>query len=119
MISNPCSIKRGEIWLINLDPTLGAEIKKTRPAVVISSDAVGKLPLKVIVPITEWDDAFSASRWHVRLDASKTNGLSKTSAADAFQIRSLSLKRFVKRLGALNAVQLEEIAQAVAIVVDL
>jgi mRNA interferase MazF len=119
MISNPCSIKRGEIWLINLDPTLGAEIKKTRPAVVISSDGVGKLPLKVIVPITEWNDAFHTSRWHVRLDPNKANGLNKASAADAFQIRSLSIQRFVKRLGVLDAVQLEEIAQAVAIVVDL
>jgi mRNA interferase MazF len=36
---------------VNLDPTIGAEIKKTRPAVVISSDAVGKLPIKLIVPI--------------------------------------------------------------------
>jgi len=35
--------KRGEIWLINLDPTIGAEIKKTRPAVVISSDGLGRL----------------------------------------------------------------------------
>ena len=118
-MSNPQLVKRGDVWLINLDPTLGAEIKKTRPAVVISSDGVGKLPLKVIVPVTEWDEAFAASRWHVRLDPSKTNGLSKMSAADAFQIRSLSLQRFVKRLGALNAVQLEEAAQAVAIVVDL
>ncbi|MDO9130198.1 MAG: type II toxin-antitoxin system PemK/MazF family toxin, partial [Anaerolineales bacterium] len=42
-------MKRGEIWLINLDPTIGAEIKKTRPALIVCSDAVGILPLKVIV----------------------------------------------------------------------
>ena len=46
--------KRGEIWLINLDPTIGAEIKKTRPAVVVNSDYIGKLPLKLVVPITNW-----------------------------------------------------------------
>jgi mRNA interferase MazF len=40
--------KRGEIWLVNFDPTIGAEIKKVRPAVVISSDAVGKLPIKLM-----------------------------------------------------------------------
>ena len=119
MISNPHDVSRGEVWLINLDPTLGAELKKTRPAIVISSDGVGKLPLKVIVPITAWDDAFYTSRWHVRLEPSKANGLNKPSAADAFQIRSLSIHRFVKRLGVVNAVQLEEIAQAIAIVVDL
>ena len=38
-------MQRGEIWLINLDPTIGAEIKKTRPAVIVSDDAIGILPL--------------------------------------------------------------------------
>ncbi|TVQ09158.1 MAG: type II toxin-antitoxin system PemK/MazF family toxin [Balneolaceae bacterium] len=45
-------MKQGEIWLINLDPTIGAEFKKTRPAVIVSHNALGKLPLKIIVPIT-------------------------------------------------------------------
>ena len=49
-------MKRGEIWLINLDPTLGAEIKKTRPAVIVSADQLGKLPLSIIVPITDWKE---------------------------------------------------------------
>ncbi len=38
------SPKRGEIWLVNLEPTIGAEIKKTRPTIIISSDVIGKLP---------------------------------------------------------------------------
>ncbi|MDP2965956.1 MAG: type II toxin-antitoxin system PemK/MazF family toxin, partial [Pelolinea sp.] len=38
-------MKRGEIWLVNLDPMTGAEIQKTRPAVIVSNDALGKLPL--------------------------------------------------------------------------
>jgi mRNA interferase MazF len=49
----------GEVWLINLDPTVGAEIRKTRPAVIVNDDAVGLLPLKVIVPVTEWKDRYS------------------------------------------------------------
>ena len=52
-------MRRGEIWLINLDPTVGAEIKKTRPAVVVSDDAIGVLPLKVIVPVTEWKERYA------------------------------------------------------------
>jgi len=44
--------RRGEIWDINLDPTVGQEIQKRRPAVVISSDAIGKLRVKLVVPIT-------------------------------------------------------------------
>lgn len=47
-------IKRGDVWLVNLDPSIGQEIKKTRPAVVVSSNSIGKLPLKIIVPITDW-----------------------------------------------------------------
>lgn len=39
-------MRRGEIWLINLSPTVGAEIKKTRPAVIVSDNAIGILPLK-------------------------------------------------------------------------
>lgn len=61
-------MRRGEIWLINLDPTVDAEIKKTRPAVIVSRDALGILPLKVIVPITEWKDRYTVALWMVRLD---------------------------------------------------
>jgi mRNA interferase MazF len=46
-------MRRGEVWLINLDPTVGAEIRKTRPAVIVNDDAIGALPLRVIVPLTE------------------------------------------------------------------
>ena len=44
---------RGEIWLVNFDPTIGSEIRKTRPAVVVSSDAVGRLPIKLVAPVTD------------------------------------------------------------------
>jgi mRNA interferase MazF len=40
--------------LINLDPTVGAEIQKTRLAVIVNDDGVGVLPLRVIVPLTDW-----------------------------------------------------------------
>jgi mRNA interferase MazF len=46
--------RRGEIWLVDLDPTRGSEMKKTRLVLVISSDALGVLPVKLGVPITEW-----------------------------------------------------------------
>ena len=47
---------RGEIWLVNLDPTVGSEIIKTRPCASVNDDAIGVLPLKVIVPITDWKE---------------------------------------------------------------
>jgi mRNA interferase MazF len=45
--------KRGEIWLVDFDPAMSAEIRKVRPAVVVSLDAIGRLPLRIVVPITD------------------------------------------------------------------
>jgi mRNA interferase MazF len=46
-------MNQGDIWLINLDPTVGAEIKKTRPAIIVNDNTLGRLPLKIIVPLTD------------------------------------------------------------------
>lgn len=54
-------MRRGEIGLINLDPTIGAEIRKTRPAVIVNDDAVGILPLRVVVPITDWKERYTVA----------------------------------------------------------
>ncbi|MGI8934591.1 MAG: type II toxin-antitoxin system PemK/MazF family toxin [Phormidesmis sp.] len=91
--------KRGEVWLVNLDPTLGSEIKKTRPAIVVSADKIGKLPVKLVVPITDWKANFAQNVWHIKMHASASNGLSKVSAADTLQMRSIALQRFVRKLG--------------------
>ena len=104
---------RGEVWLVNLDPTIGSETRKTRPAVIVSSDLVGILPLRVVVPLTEWKDRFAAASLMVRVECDEQNGLSKTSAADGLQIRSVSEQRLVKRLGNVNNIQIEQIVKAV------
>jgi mRNA interferase MazF len=111
-------MQRGEIWLVNLDPTIGSEIRKTRPAVIISSDLVGILPLKVIVPFTDWKDRYDQAPWMVRVDSNEQNGLSKPSAADALRIRSVSQQRLVKKLGILSPVQVAKIIQAVMTVLQ-
>lgn len=111
--------RRGEVWTVDFDPTKGAEIQKRRPAIVISSDAVGKLPLKLVAPITNWNAGFEGNLWHVRLKPGDLNGLSKPSAADALQVRSVSLDRFVSRLGRVSQRELEDIVQALAAVVEL
>lgn len=46
--------RRGEVWMVDFDPAVGAEIRKLRPAVVISVDAVGRLPLRLVAPGTDW-----------------------------------------------------------------
>lgn len=103
-------MKRGEIWLVNLDPTMGAEIKKIRPAVIVNVDTLGKLPLKVIVPITDWKTHYSVAPWMIKLVSSNQNGLTKTSSADCFQVRSVSEIRLTKKLGQLRQEQMDEIA---------
>ncbi|MDR2923227.1 MAG: type II toxin-antitoxin system PemK/MazF family toxin [Treponema sp.] len=60
-------MKQGEIWQIRLDPAIGAEMKKTRPALIINTDALGKLPLKIVVPITEWKERYSNYPWMVKI----------------------------------------------------
>lgn len=112
-------MRRGEVWLINLNPTVGAEIKKTRPAVIVSDDAIGVLPLKVIVPITEWKDRYAVAPWLVRLEPDAESGLDKPSAADAFQVRSVAQERFVRRLGKLSNIAMQEITRALAIVLNI
>ena len=112
-------MRRGEVWLINLDPTVGAEIQKTRPAVVVSDDAVGVLPLRVIVPLTDWKDRYQVAPWMVRIEPANGNGLVKLSAADAFQVRSLAQERFVRQLGKLADEQMQVIARALAVVLAI
>ena len=111
-------MKHGEIWEINLSPTLGAEIKKKRPAVIVSDDAIGVLPLKVIVPITEWQEHFQGAIWLVRIEPDDRNGLDKRSAIDTFQIRSVFTTRFVQKIGMVSESILEEIKTAIRAVID-
>ena len=112
-------MRRGEIWLINLDPTVGSEIRKTRPAVIVNDDAIGILPLKVIVPITDWKEHYSIAPWMVRIEPNSTNGLHKLSAADAFQVRSVSQERFVRKLGSLPLQTMDAIGTSLAVVLSL
>lgn len=108
------SPKRGEIWRVDLEPTRGAEMRKTRPAVVISSDSVSRLPLRLIVPFTDWNDSYADFLWMVRVEPEPGTGLTKTSAADAFQMRGVDLLRFEERIGALPVVAINRIAAAIA-----
>jgi mRNA interferase MazF len=116
MPTNPIPV-RGEVWRIRFDPSEGDEIKNIRTAVVMSEDAVGRLRLKIVVPITEWKSRYGSFPWFVHLAPTPTNGLTKDSGADAFQVKSVSVTRFLDRLGNLTAGELDDIANAIAICV--
>ncbi len=114
--TNPAP-NRGEVWWIQFDPSVGSEQRKTRPAVVMNVPAVGKLPLRIVVPITEWDPKWATVPWLVHLKATSRNGLTKDSAADCFQVKSVSLQRFGSKMGLLTADEIEQIAASVALCV--
>ena len=111
--------KRGEIWLVNFDPTVGNEIQKARPAVVISVDALASPGLRIVVPLTGYQEKHDNFPWCVHLEKNKRNGLSKDSTADAFQVKSVSTKRFIEKKGAVSAATLTEVTSALALCVDM
>ena len=112
-------MKRGEIWKVNLDPTIGAEIQKSRPAIIVNRDALAKLPLRIIVPLTAWDERFSAAPWHIPIEVSEENGLIKKSSADTFQVRSVSDKRLVKKLGEITPEEMAQVEKSLSISLGL
>jgi mRNA interferase MazF len=102
-------MKQSEVWLINLEPTIGAEIKKTRPAIIVNDNSLGKLPLKIIVPITDWKEHYEVAPWMIKINPDINNGLSKVSSADCFQIRSVSQERLIKKIGVVSEPIMNEI----------
>ncbi len=110
---------RSEIWRVNLNPAKGGELFKTRPCIIVNNDAIGILPLKVIVPITEWKERYNSADWMVKITPDTLNNLTKNSAADCFQVRSLSTERFVEKIGEVNDNDMERIEKALAIVLKI
>jgi len=110
---------RGEVWLVNLDPTIGAEIQKTRPAVIVSSDLMGKLPLRIVVPVTAWKEHYRNAPWMLRVEPEAQNGLEKTSSIDCFQVCSVSENRLTLCLGKLPEEVVEEIVKRIWLVLTV
>ncbi|MDE2859780.1 MAG: type II toxin-antitoxin system PemK/MazF family toxin [Chloroflexota bacterium] len=125
---------RGEIWLVNFNnppsapnppigspqaqlPTTGDEIYKPRPAVVMNIAASWHRQLHIVVPLTTWKERYANNRyfWLVHIPRDKINKLHRDSAADVFQVKSLSIKRFgEKAIGLVDPEQLIQIAEAIA-----
>jgi mRNA interferase MazF len=106
-------MNRGEIWLVDLDPTIGAEMNKTRPALIMSDNRLGKLPLKVIVPITGWKEHYSIAPWMIKIAPNAENGLTKISSIDCFQIRSVSQNRLTEKIGAITSDEISKTQEGI------
>jgi len=110
---------RGEIWLVELDPTRGSEIQKTRPVVVVSSNAMNMLPVRLVVPVTTYQAKHAKRIWAVPLDATSGTGLAAKSTMMPEQCRCASIERFVRFEGTVPPYTMEELDAALKIVLDL
>ena len=109
--------RRGEIWRVDFEPVEGSEIGKERPAVVIGDEKLGRLQVRIVVPVTGWNEGYRFHPWMTEINPDARNGLSKPSAADALQIRTVSLMRFLGKIGTLPMQIVDEIASSVALCV--
>ena len=112
-------MKQKEIWLINLDPSIGAEIRKTRPCVILNDDSIGVLPLKVVAPITDYKEKYKIIPLMIQLIPDKLNNLEKISVIDVFQVRSVSEKRLIRKLGVIREDDILKAKEALKLVFGL
>lgn len=92
--------RRGELYLVNFDPTPGSEIQKTRPALVVQNDIANRAsPVTIVAAITS---QFSQPPYPTEvLIAAREGGLTTDSVVLLNQIRSIDKQRLVRRLGRL------------------
>ena len=107
------NINQGEIWLVEFYPKIGSEITKLRPAIVISHNTIGKLPLKTIVPITDWKEKYKNYPWLIKITPNALNNLSKISAIDCFQVKNFANERFIRKIGFIDSRDLKVIHENV------
>jgi mRNA interferase MazF len=110
------SPSRGDVWLVSLDPTVGHEVQKTRPAVVVSSNIYNRYNWVVVVmPLTSHETA----EYDQVLIEPPEGGVSSASVTLPDQIRAVDRRRLLKRLGRVGEGKMRGIDRSLRIVLDL
>jgi mRNA interferase MazF len=112
-------LRRGEIYLCSFDPTVGHEIKKTRPALVIQNDVGNRYsPLTIVAAITT---AISPVPYPVEvvIDPTAANGLDVRSSIRLDQIRTVDRQRLARRLGVVDSATVAQVDEALKISLGL
>jgi mRNA interferase MazF len=105
--------RRGEIYWVALDPTLGTEIRKTRPAVVISNDSCNRYgPRVVVLPMTSNVDSLFPGEARIEVRGAPARVLGD-------QLRSIDKSRLKSRIGTLSRDELLDVEEAVRITLGL
>jgi len=113
------NVKRGEFCLVSFDPTVGHEIRKTRPALIIQNDIGNRYsPLTIVAAVTS---KLSLVTYPVEvvIEPSRTNGLDVRSAIRLDQIRTVDRQRLIKCLGLADASTMAKVNQAIQISLGL
>ncbi len=110
--------RRGEVYLVSLDPTVGAEIRKTRPAVVVQNNPANRRsPITIVAALTsQFEEPLYPTEVRVR---APEGGLTADSVVLLNQIRSVDKGRLVRRLGVLNTETMKEIDRALLLSLGL
>ena len=108
------NINQGEIWMVNFEPSVGNEIQKFRPAIVVNDDRIGRFGIKIVVPITQWKEHYIDYPWIIKIIPDAINGLAKDSSIECFQIKSFAVDRFDKKIGEIDKLLLLQVHQTIA-----
>ena len=112
-------MKAGDINWVNLDPTIGDEIKKRRPVVILNPGHQKHLKLSIVVPITSWNAKWDDNPFFVTLVPNDINKLRKKSVVDCYQIRAVSHKRLNEKIGNISNSEMNAIKKSISLILDI